>query len=112
MVNGKVKKAGGCTNYLSVKFSPQYLLYVPTTPVTIVLTLAQKDTRGTDKKLAAISIEIYNNQGQRVQKRRTGEMVCSNPDSYIYRRDVTLEAVLQPSETPYTVLISTFFTRR
>jgi len=104
----KGKTAGGCTNFFSVKNSPQYLLYIPQTPTNIVMTLAQKDTRGTGEKLFAISIEIYNNNGQRVQKRHTGEMACSNPESYIFRRDVTLETTLQPLEAPYTVLISTF----
>jgi len=100
--------AGGCTNFDSVIQSPQYLLHI-TQPTTVVISLAQDDVRGSgDGKYLAISIEIYNNEGQKIEKRHPGEMVASNPESYIFRREVSVQATLQPLGHPYSVLISTF----
>src|SRR5687768_7979623 len=45
-----------------------------------------QDSRGTDKKLMAISIDCYYNNGQRITPYRYGEAVCSNPEGYINKR--------------------------
>jgi len=103
----KGKTAGGCTNFDTCKTSPQYFLTI-NKQTSIVITLAQKDVRGTDEKLKAIAIEVYDNKGFKIERRRIGEMIASNPESYIFRREVALETILQPSPTPYTVLLSTF----
>lgn len=97
--------AGGCTNFSSVVNSPQYIVDV-SVPMSIVLMLAQADTRGTDQELKAISVELYDNEGQRVRKRHCGQLVSSNPESYIFRREVSLEVSLQPGR--YTALFSAF----
>lgn len=77
-----------------------------TTPGTVVIVLTQADVRGSGEKLAAISIEIYSNQGKRVQRGRTGKLVASNAESYIFRREVSVETDLAAGA--YTVLLSTF----
>lgn len=41
--------------------------------------------RGTGVKLAAIAIEVYSNGGKRVTRRRTGNLVATNPEGYIFR---------------------------
>jgi hypothetical protein len=97
--------AGGCTNYDSVKDNPQYILTI-TEPTNVVMNLSQTDARGTSEKLKPIAIEIYSNKGQRVTRTRTGPLICSNPDSYIFRREVCLEQLLEPGT--YTILLSTF----
>jgi hypothetical protein len=99
--------AGGCTNYETVKGNPQYLLSI-TQPTSIVINLSQSDIRGTSSKLKAISVEIYSNKGRRVTREISGRLISSNPESYIFRREVSCEVLLQPASTPYTVLISTF----
>jgi Calpain family cysteine protease/Calpain large subunit, domain III len=103
----RLGNAGGCTNYPTVKNNPQYLLSARESCV-VVLTLAQFDVRGSAAKKAAISIEVYNNSGKRVRQRKHGDLVASNPESYIYRREVTCQMELEPMAAPYTVLISTF----
>ena len=100
--------AGGCTNFDSVKDNPQYLLTVTQPNTTVVINLSQKETRGTSEKLKPIAIEVYGNKGQRVTRTRTGPLIASNPDSYIFRREISLDQQLQPSDKPYTVLFSTF----
>jgi len=100
--------AGGCTNFDSVKDNPQFLLTVTQPNTSVVINLSQTDSRGTSQKLKPIAIEVYSNKGQRVTRTRTGPLVCSNPDSYIYRREVAVDHVFQPGKAPYTVLISTF----
>jgi len=101
------KTAGGCTNFASVQTSPQFLVTV-NQKTNINFLLQQEDNRGTDKPLFAIAIELYSNKGRRITRRITGEMVASNSESYIYRREVSLETSLSPSPQPYTMLISTF----
>jgi hypothetical protein len=54
------------------------------------------------------SAQVYNNNGQRITRKRTGPLLCSNPESYVFRREISLEQVLQPSATPYTIIVSTF----
>jgi hypothetical protein len=98
--------AGGCTNFDSVKDNPQYLLTVTEPNTSVVLNLAQTDSRGTSNKLKAISIELYSNGGKRVTRTRTGPLECSNPDGYIFRREVSIDRQLKPGT--YSVLISTF----
>src|SRR4051812_6917402 len=93
--------AGGCTNFDSVKDNPQYLLTIRE-PTNVVLNLSQTDTRGTSVKLKPIAIEVYNAKGIRVTRTRTGPLICSNPDSYIYRREVSVEHLFQPQPDPYT----------
>lgn len=99
--------AGGCTNYDSVKDNPQYLLTI-SGPTTLVMNLGQTDCRGTSEKLKPISLEVYNNKGQRITRTRTGPLVCSNPDSYIFRREVSIEHTFTAQKEPYTVVLSTF----
>jgi len=98
--------AGGCTNFDSVSANPQYLLTVLEPNTSVVLNLAQTDARGTSGKLKAISIELYQAGGKRVTRTRTGPLECSNPESYIFRREVSIDQQLKPGT--YTVLVSTF----
>ena len=101
------RTAGGCTNFDSVVDSPQYFLTVES-PCTVVINLSQEDPRGTEEPLFAISVEVYYTNGQRITNENCGDPIASNPESYIYRREVTLEFEALPSPHPYTVLVSTF----
>jgi len=101
------ESAGGCTNFATVEKNPQWTLNI-TQPTKLVINLAQTDSRGTGQKLKPISVEIYANRGRRVTQRRQGQLVCSNPESYIYRREVSIDQELKPMDEPYTVMISTF----
>lgn len=103
----KGETAGGCTNYPSVKDNPQFLLTV-TEPTTVVINMSQTDSRGTSEKLKAIGLEVYSNKGVRITRTRTGPLICSNPEGYIFRREISLEHKFVPTPEPYTVLISTF----
>jgi hypothetical protein len=82
-------------------------------------------------KFVAIAIEVYDNNGQKVTRRRSGRLAATNPSGYIFRfvvvilvirftfglgaepamcacrREVTAEFQLTPGKA-YTVLISTF----
>jgi len=109
---------GGCTNFETVVKSPQFLLKCYET-TTIVLNLSQEevrgkfDSKGNQMKKAAISIEIYQNKGRRVSRRRSGKKLASNPRSYVFTREVTAQATLPKYVrkgvlTPFTILISTF----
>ncbi len=98
--------AGGCTNHESVKNNPQFLLTITQPNTNVVLNLSQTDSRGTSQKLKPIAIEIYQNKGARITRTRTGPLICSNPDSYIFRREVSIDQQLAPGA--YTVLLSTF----
>lgn len=42
-------------------------------------------SRGTGVKHAAIAIEVYDNGGRPVTRRRTGSLVATNPEGYIFR---------------------------
>jgi hypothetical protein len=57
----------------------------------------------------AIGIEIYDNHGARVSRRRRGQLVASNPSSYAFRREVTAQFSLPllEGDRAYTVLIAT-----
>mmetsp|Transcript_13890 Transcript_13890/g.26293 ORF Transcript_13890/g.26293 Transcript_13890/m.26293 type:complete len:1904 (+) Transcript_13890:1-5712(+) len=109
---------GGCTNFVTVSQSPQFLLTVHETTI-VVLNLAQEEDRGQFDdngqpiKKAAIAVEIYQNKGNYVTRTRSGKKLKSNPRSYCYTREVTCQATLpvykrKGEVTPFTVLISTF----
>eukprot|EP01006_Ploeotia_vitrea_P041861 TRINITY_DN66582_c7_g1_i1.p1 TRINITY_DN66582_c7_g1~~TRINITY_DN66582_c7_g1_i1.p1 ORF type:complete len:1187 (+),score=612.75 TRINITY_DN66582_c7_g1_i1:159-3719(+) len=101
--------AGGCTNFPTVVNNPQFAMRIVHPSTKVVLHLIQEDVRGSlEKSLVGIGIEVYENEGQRVSQRRTGRLVCSNVEGYIFRREVTCQVELAPSEVPYTVLVSTF----
>lgn len=106
------RDAGGCSNFRTVKTSPQFLLIVKNPDTSIVICLAQQDVRGLQKELVAIAIEVYNNHGQLIHRGKTGELIATNPESYIYRREVLCETVLSPlprgKGDGYTVLIAPF----
>lgn len=57
----------------------------------------------------AIGIEVYDNHGERVSRRRRGKLVASNPSSFSFRREVTAQfhLPLLDGDRPYTVLIAT-----
>jgi hypothetical protein len=107
--------AGGCTNCYSVQNSPQYELKLLHHNTDVVITLAQLDSRGTkDGEIFAIGIEVYENEGQRISRRKRGKQVAANPSGYIFRREVTCQfnlPVLDKAQS-YTVLISTFHPAR
>ena len=65
----------------------QAVRLLPSFVITITIAVRSQDVRGTDKKLLAIAVEVYANGGQRVTRRRTGEMLASNPEGYIFRRE-------------------------
>ena len=127
--------AGGCTNHYSVLHSPQYALVLHV-PCDVVITLAQYDTTAdakpktlaadTDKQASnktptaaaatvsasshfAIGLEVYDNGGHRVSRRRRGQLVASNPSSFAFRREVTAQFSLPllSGDRAYTVLAAT-----
>ena len=76
----------------------------------VVINLVQEDVRGTGDKYFAIGIEVYDNRGRRSTQRRPGKMIASNPEGYIFRREVTVEKLLMPSASgePLNLVCSTF----
>jgi calpain-15 len=104
----KGQNAGGCTNYPSCVTSPQYGLQLSARGQ-VVLTLSQDDVRSTGRKFCAIAIEVYDNGGERVTHRKQGKLVATNLESYILRREVSVQFELPPKPYPYTVLLSTFY---
>jgi hypothetical protein len=57
----------------------------------------------------AIGIEVYENGGGRVSRRRRGKIVASNPSSFAFRREVTAQfrLPLLAGDRAYTVLVAT-----
>jgi hypothetical protein len=86
----------------SIFFTPNYSLIIcPSTPLT------QEDTRGQpNKPKVTCGMEVYANGGQRSTQRRLGKEVFSS--TYTNLTELMLEGTLQPSDKPYTLLVTTF----
>ena len=99
--------AGGCSNYPTVGNNPQWSIKLNTnTPANIVINLSQEDTRGSNKELSAIGCELFSNKGARVSQRVFGKNIITA--DYTYSREVTMEGTIEPSPTPYTLLVSSY----
>jgi hypothetical protein len=83
--------AGGCTNYWSVAESPQYLL-TTREDTSIVISVSQDADAHT--RLFAIAIEVFDNEGNRVTRKRRGQQVAGSVGGHRCRREVVAQVVL------------------
>jgi len=69
----------------------------------------QEDASSVTGSQFAIGIEVYENGGGRVSRRRRGKLVASNPSSFAFRREVTAQfrLPLLAGDRAYTVLVAT-----
>ena len=98
--------AGGCSNYATTGNNPMFALKV-TQDCDVVITLKQKETRGTNIKKQAIWVGLFQNGGNRLTRYRRGIQIGSS-GNYINRTEVVLECHVKADFNPYTVFISTF----
>lgn len=103
----KGQTAGGCSNYPTVGNNPQWSITLTgSTPANIVINLSQEDVRGENKELLAAGCELYQNKGNKVTQKVFGKSILSA--DYAYSREITMEGKIDPSPTPYTLLVSSY----
>ena len=103
------KSAGGCLNYDTALYNPQYVLS-PTRPCTVFVALRQRQRevrgQGHEIDVTTVGIKIFNNGGKRVKRGAAGEQVAQSGYSEI--EAVDCEALLSPQSSFYTLFVSTF----